>query len=140
MPAHNRRLKAITLTVATISIECQVTEWKLNPPDNVLGDRVWTFCPGGEFYEESDLDEYTLDLTWATDWRAAGLNRYLWANQGAEAAFVLTNHPTTTGEAVRWTGTLYVVAPAVGGSARETEMSEQTFPVKGVPVLTYPTV
>jgi hypothetical protein len=138
--AKNKRLKTITLTIGAISVECQVTSWKLNPPQNV-GDIVRTFCPDGSFREEVDADDWTLDLKWVTDWTAGGLNRYLWANQDATAAFVLTNYPTTTGWAVQWSGSLVVKAPSVGGERGETDMSEMTFTGVGdLPVPTYPVV
>lgn len=138
MVAYNKRLKEITLTIGAISIECQVTEWKINPPQNV-GDLVYTFCPAGEFREEVDSEDWTLDLTWVTDWRTGSLNRYLWANDGATAAFVLTNHPTTVGSKVQWSGNLLVHAPAAGGAARETEMTEMTFTgIGAIPLPTYP--
>lgn len=136
-----RRLKYITLTIAGVSYECQVTDWKVNPPQNVVGDKIYTACPGGEFREETDPEDWSIDLTWFSDWTATGLNRYLWANQGATAAIILTQHSDITGEAVRWTGSVYIAAPAVGGKTRETETSEITLLGVGtVPTPTYPTV
>lgn len=139
--AKNQRLKTITLEIGGIAgVECQVTSWKINPPQNI-GEKIRTFCPDGEFREEVDADDWTLDLTWVTDWTAGGLNRYLWANQDAEAAFELVNHPTTTGRAVSWEGELIVKAPPAGGERGETEMSEMTFTGVGdIPVPTYPVV
>lgn len=138
MVAYNKRLKDITLTIGAIAIECQVTEFHLNPPQNI-GDLVYTMCLDGAFREEVDDEDWTLDLTWVTDWRTGSLNRYLFANVGATAAFVLTEHPTTVGSKVQWAGNLLVRAPAVGGAARETEMTQMTFTGVGAyPLPTYP--
>lgn len=136
--ANNKRLKRITLTIGGIAVECQITSWTINPPQN-NGDLVYTFCPGGEFREDSDPDDWTLDLSWVTDWTLGGLNRYLWANQGATAAFVLVAHPDVTGWAVSWSGSILIKAPSQGGDARATDMSEMTFTgVGALPVPTFP--
>ncbi len=141
--AHARRLDSITLTIDGANYECQVTSWTINPPQNV-GDLVYTFCPDGSFREEVDPDDWTLDLAWVTDWRAAGLNRILWDaatnDPDTPLDFVLTNHPTITGEAVSWTGQLLPRAPAAGGEARTTERSEMTFTLVDAPTIAYPTV
>lgn len=137
MVAHNRRLKTITLEIDGIDVECQITEWKLNPPQN-NGDLIYTFCPDGAFREEVDPDDWSLDLTWVTDWRTGGLNRHLWANQGDTVPFTLVEHPGVVGEIVTFAGSLLLAAPAVGGAARETEMSEITLlGVGSLPVPTY---
>ena len=140
--AHHRKLKLITLEIDGEEYQCQITSWKINPPGNIgLGDKVKTFCEDGEFREDVDPDDWTVDLTWVTDWRAAGLNRVLWANQGTTVDFSLTNHPTTTGEAVLWAGEVILQAPAAGGDADTTEMSEITLTGVGdVPVPSYPVV
>ncbi len=141
MVAHNRRLKTITLEVDGVDVECQVTSWKLNPPQNVVGDKVYTFCPDGEFREETDPEDWTLDLSWVSDWRVGGLNRLLLAESGNVLAFTLRHHPTTTGEAVEFTGSIYAQAPPIGGDARTTEMSEVTLLGVGTfPTPSYPVV
>lgn len=138
MVAHNRRLDLITLEIEGVAYECQITEWHINPPDNVVGDKVWTFCPDGEFREEVDPADWTLALNWVTDWRTAGLDRLLWANQGAVLDFTLVNHPSVTGEKVTWTGQVYGRAPNGGGAARTTEVSEaELIGVGDLPVPTY---
>lgn len=144
MVAHNRRLDAITFDLDGVQYECQITNWRINPPQNV-GDTVYTFCPDGAFVEEVDPDAWTLDLSWVSDWRVNGLNRVLWA--AATSApdeplpFELVSHPTITGEAVSWVGEVIPRAPAAGGEARTTEMSEITLTGVGdVPVPTYPVV
>lgn len=141
MAAHNRRLDFITLDIDGTQYECQITTWNINPPENVVGDKVYTFCPDGEFREETDPEDWTLSLTWVSDWRTGGLDRLLWASQGDELPFTLVNHPTVTGEAVSWSGTVYGKAPAAGGEARTTEMSEvELTGVGDMPVPTFPVV
>lgn len=144
MVAHNRRLDYITLEIDGENYECQITNWKINPP-TTIGEKKYTFCPDGEFREETDPEDWTLDLTWVTDWRVGGLDRILWA-AGTSAPetpldFTLVNHPTRTGEAVSWDGQFYPRCPPAGGEARATEMTEMSFVGVGdVPVPTYPVV
>lgn len=144
MVAHNRRLDYITLDIEGVQYECQIEEWKLNPPQNI-GDKGYTFCPDGEYREQVDPDDWTLDLTWLTDWRTGGLDRVMWA-AGTSAPdtpldFELVNHPTVTGEAVSWVGQIYPRCPPAGGKARETEKTAMTFiGVGDIPTPTYPVV
>lgn len=141
MAPHNRRLKLITLAIDGDQYECQITNWKINPPANVVGDKGYTYCPDGEYREETDPEDWTVDLTWLTDWRANGLDRVLWANQGDTVTFVLRNHPDITGEAAEWSGSVILQAPAAGGDARATETSEITLiGVGDVPLPSYPVV
>lgn len=140
MPAHHTRHKFITLEIDGADYECQITAWKINPPGNIVGDKAYTMCPDGEYREEVDPEDWTLELTWLTDWRAAGLNRVLWANQGEEVVFTLVQHPELAGsEAVSWSGTVILQAPPQGGEARTTDTSEITLiGVGDLPVPTYP--
>lgn len=132
MAAHNRRLKTITFTLGATAFECQVKSWQIvnNTED---GERQFTFCPDGEFYEEAD-DTYALELTFFSDWRSGGISDFLVANNQTNVAFQLDHHPAIVGEHVRWTGTVKVKAPTVGGEVRTTEMTEVTLPVIGKPV------
>jgi hypothetical protein len=134
MTIHQRRLKQITLDIGGDTFECQVKTWNLDPGIDD-GDRIYSFCPTGEDVEETDPDP-TLDLTFFADWRASGISDYLWAHSGEAAAFTLDHHPDIVGEHVRWTGTVKLKAPAVGGEARETEMTEITLQCLGMPVYT----
>lgn len=131
MAAHNRRLKVITFTLAATAFECQVKSWQLvnNTED---GERQFSFCPDGEFYEEAD-PTYALELTFFSDWRSGGISDFLQANDQLAVAFVINHHPGVVGEHVRWTGTVKVKAPSVGGEARTTEMTEITLPCIGKP-------
>jgi len=134
MTTNHRRLKKINLSIdGTSGFECQLTSWNLDPGVQD-GDRVYTYCDDS-FIEDTD-NEPTLDLKFVSDWTAAGISTFLWENAGLEAAFVLDHHPDIVGEHVRWTGNLLVKAPAVGGDARDTEMTEITLQVIGDPVFT----
>jgi hypothetical protein len=131
---HNRRLKLIEFSIDSVQYECQVKSWKLDPGIED-GDRMYAFCPDGQFVEETDPDP-TLDLVFFADWRSAGISRYLTDNSGSEADFVLDHHPDIPAEHVTWTGVLMIKAPPVGGEARETELTEITLQVVGTPVFT----
>lgn len=131
MTAHNRRLKLIELDVGSGQVECQVTAWTMTPPQDD-GEKVRTFCPDGEFIEEVDPD-WMLEVTFLADWRAGGLSDYLMENAGTDAAFVLDHHPDIPAEHVRWSGTLRLKAPPVGGERSTTESQTVTMQCIGEP-------
>lgn len=128
---HQRRLKVINFTIGALAFECQLRSWTLNPGVQD-GERVYTYCSSGpnSFIEETD-DEPTLQLTFFSDWRSNGVSDFLWSNNNTEAAFVLDHHPDIVGEHVRWSGSVLVKPPAVGGDARITEVSEVTLQIVG---------
>lgn len=128
MSVHQRRLKLITLTLGTTSVECQLNSWNLDPGVND-GDRQYTYCPDGVFVEETD-DEPTLELKLFADWRADQVSDFLWSNPNTVVEFELNHHPDVATEHVRWTGHLLIKPPPVGGDARTTEMSEVTLQVQ----------
>lgn len=134
MSAHVRRLKLLELTIGGTSFECQLRNWNYDPGEQD-GDRGYTFCPDGEYIDETD-PQPTLQLTFNADWRAAGISRYLTENSGQIAAFQLDHHPDVVGEHVRWTGEVKLKAPPVGGEARANEMTEVTLMCVGVPEFT----
>ena len=134
---QSRKLKILTLTLGGISFQCQLQKFKMNnnTPD---GERFYTYCgpgPEGEFREDAEPD-YSLDMTFFSDWRSAGISDYLWLNDQLPVAFIVDHHPDIVGEHVRWTGTLKIKAPTVGGDARTTEITEITLPVIGKPTYT----
>lgn len=128
---HQRRLKVINFTIGAIAFECQLQTWTMNPGVQD-GDRRYTYCSSGanSFVEETD-DEPTLELTFFSDWRSNGISDFLWSNANTEAAFVLDHHPDIVGEHVRWSGTVLLKPPPVGGDARTTEVSEVTLQIVG---------
>ncbi|MFF5992583.1 hypothetical protein [Prauserella flavalba] len=129
MSVHQRRLKQIQFTIGAIPFQCQIQTWNLDPGVQD-GDRQYTFCPDGQFVEETD-DEPTLELTFFSDWRSNGLSDYLWSHANEVADFVLDHHPDIPGEHVRYTGQVRLKPPPVGGDARATETSEVTLQVIG---------
>lgn len=131
MSVHQRRLKLLNLAIDSNSFECQLQSWKLDPGSKD-GDRQYTYCPDGQFVEETD-DEPSLELKFFADWRSAGVSDYFWANNGATVAFVLDHHPDIVGEHVRWSGNVLIKPPPVGDDARKTEMSEVKLQVVGEP-------
>lgn len=132
MPAHGSKLKVITLTIDGENYECQLRAWTLDPgiPD---GDRLFTFCPDGEVVDDGETNP-TLQLTFLADWRVAGISRVLTENSGSQVAFQLDHHPDIPAEWVRWTGTVKLKAPPVGGEARAMELTEITLLIIGDPV------
>lgn len=136
MSLHNRRLKVITLDLDGTNFECQVKSWTLNNNTDD-GDKIYTYCPSGESIEEVDPD-YSLSLTFYSDWTADGVSDFLWANDGEDITFQLDHHPDIVGEHVRWTGTLRVKAPNVGGDRGDTEETEVELQIIGTPVYSRP--
>lgn len=131
MAVHNRKVKLITFTLDGTAFECQVKTWNIaNNTDD--GERYYTQCPDGEFREDAEPD-YALELEFFADWRSNGISDFLWSNDQETVAFVLDHHPDIVGEHVRWTGSVKVKAPNVGGEARTTEMTEVTLPIVGKP-------
>jgi len=130
--AHNRKLKVITFTLGGNSFECQLTSWQIvnNTAD---GEKMFTYCPDGEFIEASEPD-FALELKFAADWRSGGVSDFLTLADETDVAFQLDHLYDIPGEHVRWTGVVHVKAPTVGGDARTTEMSEVKLRILGDPV------
>jgi hypothetical protein len=124
MSVHQRRLKVVQLAVGGNQFECQIRNWTLDPGEQD-GERQYTFCPEGEFVEETD-PEPELTLEFFADWRVNGMSDYLWQNRGQEAACTIVHHPDTPAETVQFSGTVRLKAPPVGGEARTTEIQEVT--------------
>lgn len=128
---HHRKLKLINLAVGANNFECQVRTWQIvnNTED---GEKQYTYCPDGEFREDSDPD-YALELTFFSDWRSGGISDFLVTNDGQQASFTLDHHPDIAAEHVQWSGDLYIKAPSVGGDARSTETQDVTLQIIGKP-------
>lgn len=132
MAPHSRKLKTILFTLGTnTSFNCQIRSWNINNGTDD-GERFYTFCPDGEFFEEAE-PEYTLELSFFADWRSDGISEFLVLNDQQVADFVLEHHPDISGEHVKWTGKVKVKHPSVGGDARTTEVTEVTLPILGKP-------
>lgn len=134
MTAHNRQLKIIEFTLDDTNYECQITNWTFDPgiPD---ATRVETFCPDGVALEEGTA-EPTLQFTFLSDWTADGISDFLTAHSGEDAAFVLDHHPDIPLEHVRWTGSVRLKAPPVGGEKNAGERTEITLQCLTTPVYT----
>ena len=132
MSPNIKRLKYITLTIGTVSVECQLNSWTLDPGTQD-GDRLYTYCPDGVAVAETD-DEPTLQLKLYADWRAEGFSSFLWSNPKTVAAFTLDHHPEVATEHVRWTGNVLIQPAPVGGDVRDNEETEITLMVIGEPV------
>jgi hypothetical protein len=128
---HNRRIKQIEFTIGGQAFQCQVKTWTLDPGIED-GDPIYAQCPEGVAREETD-PEASLECEFYSDWRSNGISRYLWEHNGETAEFVLDHHPDIPGEHVRWSGELIIKPGPAGGEARNTEMTEVTFAILGLP-------
>lgn len=131
MTAHNRKLKVITFDLAGTEFQGQCTNWNLNnnTPD---GEQFFVFAEGEEFREEADPD-WSLTMTFFSDWRSGGISDYLQENDEQQVSFQLDHHPDIVGEHVRWTGSVKIKAPTVGGDVRTTETTTVTLQCVGKP-------
>jgi hypothetical protein len=131
-PIYSRKLKTIVFQLDGESFQCQIKSWKLNN-NTPTGERLYAFCPDGETFEEGDPD-YTLDLTFYSDWRSNGISDFLTAHDQETVDFTLEHHgDEVDGSAVAWNGQVKLMAPSVGGDIRTTEMTEVTLPCIGKP-------
>lgn len=136
MSIHNRKLKVIELQIGAVEYQCQLKTWTManNTED---GEKLYSYCPDGEDREEAEPD-YALELEFFADWRTNGISDWLTLHDQENAAFVLDHHPDIPAEHVRWSGTLRVKAPPVGGETRTTEMTSVTLQIIGKPVYSRP--
>lgn len=132
MVANNRKLKIITLDIGGSQFQAQLSEWKIvNDTDDA--EIRYTFAPDGAFAESAD-DSYQLELKFYADWRSGGVSDFLWAHDGETVTFMIDHLPDIVGEHVRWTGSVQIKAPDVGGEVRTTEITETTLAIVGKPV------
>ena len=139
MSVHLSKIKQIVLTVdpdeagagEPVALECQIRSWNLTPPQED-GERIYTQCPDGEVIEDAD-PVWSLEITFLSDWTAAGVSDFLMTNTGKVADFVLEHHPDIPAEHVQWAGKLKLKAPPIGGETRAREEQTVTFPCIGEP-------
>jgi hypothetical protein len=133
MSVHQRRLKIVNFTLNGVAYDCQVTSWKLSYGIKT-GTRIYTYCAAGEgnndFIEETD-GEPSLELKHISDWTSGGISDFLINNSMTVATFQLDHHPDIVGEHVRWSGSVQIQAPDIGGDARVTEIGDVTMPIIG---------
>jgi len=133
---HNRKLKVITLDIGGTNRECQISNWQLNN-NSEDGEKLYSYCPDGEAVEETDPD-YSLDLTFFSDWTSGGISDWFVLHDGETVTFQLDHHPDIVGEHVRYNGSLVVKAPNVGGEIKTTETQEITLQCVGKPAYSRP--
>ena len=136
MTAKNRKLRTLTLDIGGAQYQAQVTSFKLtnNTDDSEI---TYTFVPGEEFADNPDPD-WSLSVTFVSDWTVSGISTYLTQHDGETVTFTLDLHPDVPGERGRWAGQLSIKAPDVGGDVRTTEKTEVEFKCVGKPVYTRP--
>lgn len=135
----SRKLKTITLTIGGSSFESQLKTWTLTN-NTATGDTTFTYggnaddpTEPGAIVEDTDPD-WTFEGTFLADWASGGISDYLMVHDGETAAFVLDHLPNQVGEHVRFTGSLKLAAPSVGGDANTTEETTVSLKVVGAPV------
>jgi hypothetical protein len=134
---HNRKLKLLELEIEGNRYECQLSSWKIvnNTED---GEKFFTFCPDGEFREETD-DDYSLELKFYADWRAPnGISEWLWEHDKQTVDARILHHPDIAAERVQFDQPIVIKSPDIGGEVRTTELTELTLPIIGRPTKTRP--
>jgi hypothetical protein len=131
MTAHNKKLKQITFDLGGTEFQGQCTTWNMNnnTPD---GELRFVYDEGEEFREEVDPD-WSLTMTFYSDWRSGGISDYLQQQDEETVSFQLDHHPGVTGEHTRWVGSVKIKAPTVGGDVRTTEQTSVTLQCVGKP-------
>lgn len=134
MPSHGRKLDDLMFDLGGTEYRCQVLEARcVNNSED--GEKIATFCPDGDF-QETGVEDWSLEMVFLADWRAGGISDFLWTNDGLDADFQLDMYSGVAGEHVRWSGTVRVKAPTVGGEAKTTERTEVTLRCSAKPIYT----
>lgn len=126
---HNRKIRNSQLLLDGQAFHSQCSNFVL---DTGQGDaeQFHTIDPDSSFAEEAEA-EPKLTLTLYSDWRSTGVTAWLWAHRGETLPFQLDHHVDIVGEHVRFSGSVQIKAPTVGGDARATETSEVEMTVVG---------
>lgn len=132
MTVNHRKLMQITFLLGTAEYQVQLTDWKLNN-DTKNADVFHTYGGPGEDFAEGDDPSYSLDLKFYADWRSSGISDFLTVHDGETVPFTITHHPGIIGEQHQRSGFVLIKAPTVGGTVRDTELTEITLSVIGKP-------
>lgn len=81
-----------------------------------------------------DSAVYTMEIEGLQDYETGGLAAYLLTNAGSQVAFAFA--PVNTAGKKKFTGTVVVVAPPIGGEQGEFAQFELELPLIGSPVVT----
>jgi hypothetical protein len=133
MTIHTRKLKHIVFELDGEAFEAQLQSWQIvdNTDD---GDKIYSFGADGQNEDSEETNpDWSLALSFWSDWRLDGVSDWLWANKGRTVPFSITHNVDNAGEVVDFTGECKIKAPPVGGAARDTEKSDVTLPLTGEP-------
>jgi len=136
MTAHNRKLKTLTFDLDGSEFQVQLNSWKITNGSSE-GDTMYVYSPDDEFVEDAE-PAYTLEATFYSDWNAGGISDFCWIHDGETLPFTIDHHPDVALEHVRFTGSVKVKAPDVGGDVRTTETTAVSWSIVGKPVYTRP--
>lgn len=122
MPVHGRQLTDLNFELGGTEYRCQVRS-AIVTNNSDEPEVLATFCPDGD-YVAAAVGSFSLDMVFISDWSAGGISDFLWQNDGLTADFQLDLYSDTAGQHVRWTGTVNIKAPNVGGEAKATDLTE----------------
>lgn len=123
-------LRNSLFTLGGTSFANQVWDVTLEPDTPVQQQR--TLVPDGTI---SDVDSATwvMKVSGLQDPQSSGLAAYLTTNAGTQVAF--TYAPVNTVGKVKYSGTVIVVYPTIGGEQGEFAQMELEMPIIGTPTL-----
>jgi hypothetical protein len=138
---HHRKLKILTLDLGgtEYQIQCKKAQVVNNTDD---GEQFYTFGNNGQddstgFVENAD-PKFALDLSFYSDWQLAGINDFLWDNDGETITFQLDLYPDLPAEHVIFTGEVNVKAPNAGGEVRAQDVTDTVLQCPNKPVKSRP--
>lgn len=116
------------------SYECHVSSVVIQPSQEVI--EYATLCPDGSF-TALGKESFQVEVTAVQDWTADGLCRFLWEKAGQESVMMFRPKAGAAigAENPKWSATVTLPRPPVGGEVNAFAEAELIFPVKGVPVL-----
>jgi hypothetical protein len=138
---HHRKLKILILDIGgtEYQIQCRKAQVVNNTDD---GENFYTFGNNGSndstgFVEPAD-PAWALDLGFYSDWQLAGINDYLWDNDGETVTFSLELYPDIPAEHVIFTGEVVIKAPSAGGEVRAQDVTEMVLQCPNKPAKSRP--
>lgn len=120
-------------SATALDFSCQVNVGAITPAPNAV-DIPATFCVGAS--PSAAPSSFSLDLTILQDWGAVdSISQYLFDHDAEESEFELSGIAVTGADVVA-TGSLTIVAGALGGEAATPLTAQVSLPILGKPTIT----
>ncbi len=138
---HHRKIKHLVLDVGGTEYQIQCRKAQV-VNDTGDGETVYTLGDNGQgdstgFVEAADPD-WALDLGFFSDWQLAGINDFMWDNDGQTVTFRLELYPDEPEHHVIFDGEVTIKAPSAGGEVRAQDVTEMKLKCPNKPVKSRP--